>query len=115
MMSSKRRPASAASTKPEIDEELKSKILPPYNVILMNDDFHSFDFVVGVLRKVFGVPEEQAFLLALRAHETGRSVVWTGAKETAEFKVEQIRTYHEKRAADQKDLGPLDCYIEPAA
>jgi ATP-dependent Clp protease adaptor protein ClpS len=106
---------SDATTKPELEEEIKSKLLPPYHVILMNDDHHSFDFVIAVLRKVFGVSEEQAFQFALRAHETGRSVVWTGAKETAEFKVEQMRTFHEVRPPDDRDLGPLDCYIEPAA
>src|SRR5689334_1047092 len=85
---------SDATTKPEAKTDPKSKLLPPYHVILMNDDFHSFDFVVMVLRKVFGVTQEQAMQFALRAHETGRSVVWTGAKEVAELKVEQMRTFH---------------------
>ena len=106
---------SDATTKPEAKTDPKSKLLPPYHVILMNDDDHSFDFVVMVLRKVFGVTQEEGFQLALRAHETGRSVVWTGAKEIAELKVEQMRTFHEVRDRDKKDLGPLDCHIEPAA
>jgi ATP-dependent Clp protease adaptor protein ClpS len=40
-------------------------------------------------------------------------VVWTGPKEVAELKLDQLRTFHEKRGNDQ-DLGPLRCRIEPA-
>jgi ATP-dependent Clp protease adaptor protein ClpS len=99
-------------TKPETDSE--TKLLPPYNVILLNDDDHSMEFVVDVLRKVFAFPVERCVQLMLEAHTTGRAVVWTGSKEVAELKVEQIRTFHEIRDRDKKKLGPLDCLIEPA-
>ena len=42
----------ASTTKPLEREETKVRLLPPYNVILENDDHHSFEFVMGVLRKV---------------------------------------------------------------
>jgi hypothetical protein len=41
-------------------------------------------------------------------------VVWTGTKEVAELKVDQVRCFHEIRASDQAKLGPLGCTIEPA-
>jgi ATP-dependent Clp protease adaptor protein ClpS len=106
----------ATSAQPDTDVETKQTVkrLPPYNVILLNDDFHSFDFVVMVLRKVYGVTQERGLQLALQAHETGRAVVWTGPKEGAELKVEQMRTFHEVRDGGQRDLGPVDCHIEPA-
>jgi ATP-dependent Clp protease adaptor protein ClpS len=88
--------------------------LPPYNLILANDDDHSMEFVVGVLRKVLGIPMERAAALMLEAHETGRAVVWTGPKEVAELKAEQVHTCHEIRDRDKSDLGPLTCTIEPA-
>jgi ATP-dependent Clp protease adaptor protein ClpS len=87
--------------------------LPPYHVILLNDDHHSMEFVVGVLIKVLGCAEEWALQLMLEAHHSGRSVIWTGPKEVAELKAEQVQTFHEKRS-DGKDLGPLGCVIEPA-
>ena len=90
------------------------RLLPPYNVILLNDDEHSMEFVVDVLRKVFGFPLERSFQLMLAAHEKGCSIVWTGPKEVAELKAEQISTFHETRARDNKDLGPLGVRIEPA-
>jgi len=98
----------------EPDVETKFKLLPPYHVILENDEHHSMPFVVDVLRKVLGVTLEKAFQFMLTAHETGRAIVWTGAKEVAELKLEQITTFHEKTGAG-KDLGPLGCSIEPAA
>jgi ATP-dependent Clp protease adaptor protein ClpS len=92
--------------------DTKSRLLPPYHVIIENDDQHSQMFVVLVLRKVFGYDEPKAIDLMLMAHETGEAVVWTGAKEVAELKLDQLRTFHEERG--ETDLGPLGCRIEPA-
>lgn len=48
----------------------------------------------------------------MEAHNSGQAVVWTGSKEVAELKLEQILTFHEDR--DDRKLGPLSCRIEPA-
>ena len=108
------RPETTFGTKPQEREQIKARVLPPYNVVIENDDYHSFQFVIDVLRKVLGCTVERALQLTLVAHHTGRAVVWTGSKEVAEFKVEQIRTCHETRDADGAKLGPLSCTIEPA-
>jgi ATP-dependent Clp protease adaptor protein ClpS len=100
--------------RPRGKRQEKTRRLPPYHVILENDDHHSFEFVISVLRKVFGVSEERALQFAVEAHKTGRSIVWTGSKEVAELKVDQISTFSEIRA-DGAKLGPLGAYIEPAA
>jgi ATP-dependent Clp protease adapter protein ClpS len=68
----------------------KTKLLPPHAVILHNDPINGFDFVIGVLRQVFGYDGGKAFWLTLRAHLTGRSVVWSGCLEVAELRAEQI-------------------------
>jgi ATP-dependent Clp protease adaptor protein ClpS len=101
---------------PEVVEEeaTKTRRVPPYNVILYNDDHHSFEFVVAVLQKALGFNEQRAFLLTHTAHHEGRAVVWTGPKEVAELKVEQIQTFHETRERDGASLGPLGVSIEPA-
>jgi len=99
-------------TLPDVDEETTTRLLPPYNVILLNDDHHSMEFVVMVLTKVFSYAVEKCVDLMMRAHSEGRSVVWTGSKEVAELKVEQVSTFHEKRG--ERDLGPLGCDLEPA-
>jgi ATP-dependent Clp protease adaptor protein ClpS len=99
-------------TRPREREETRTRLLPPYNVILENDDFHSFEFVIEVLRKVLSCTQQRAFQLTEEAHTKGRAVIWTGPKEVAELKVEQVLTCHETRGSLK--LGPLGCVIEPA-
>jgi ATP-dependent Clp protease adaptor protein ClpS len=91
----------------------QTRRIPPYHVILLNDDHHSMEFVVEVLCKVLGVAPERAVQFMLEAHNSGRAVIWTGPKEVAELKAEQIHTCPELRG-DGSDLGPLGCVIEPA-
>jgi ATP-dependent Clp protease adaptor protein ClpS len=71
------------------------------------------EFVVQVLRKVLGVSLERAMILMMEAHTAGRAIIWTGPKEVAELKADQVHTCHEVRGKDV-DLGPLECTIEPA-
>ena len=107
-------PDATVTAEPDVDERTRPRLLPPYHVILENDDFHSFDFVIVVLCKALGCSREKATLYTAEAHHSGRAVVWTGTKEVAEFKAEQIQTFHEIRASDGRNLGPLGCHIEPA-
>lgn len=104
------------ATRPEVEprEETRTRRIPPYHVILLNDDHHSMQFVVEVLRKVLGCSLEQAVQMMMEAHESGRAIIWTGPKEVAELKQEQITTFHETRSSDNVELGPLGCILEPA-
>ncbi len=95
-------------------EETHTRHVPPYNVILLNDDDHSGEFVVEVLCKALGFSVERAFQLMKQAHTTGEAVVWTAPKEVAELKAEQIQTFHEVREHDNRQLGPLGVRVEPA-
>ncbi len=106
-------PDTNITTKPREREETKTRRQPPYNVILENDDYHSFEFVMEVLQKALGCTEQRAFTLTKLAHDTGRAIVWTGTREVAELKQEQILSFHEIRA-DGTKFGPLGCTIEPA-
>jgi ATP-dependent Clp protease adaptor protein ClpS len=95
-------------TKTSPREKTIQRCIPPYNVILENDDYHSQTFVVSVLCKALGHTVERAFQLMLQAHLSGRAIVWTGPKEVAELKAEQISTFREE------PYGPLHCTIEAA-
>jgi ATP-dependent Clp protease adaptor protein ClpS len=107
-------PRISVTPKVKEEESTKTRRVPPFHVILYNDDNHSFEFVVGVLQKALGFNEQRSFLLTYQAHNEGRAVVWTGPKEVAELKVEQIQTFHEVRERDGANLGPLGVSIEPA-
>lgn len=91
----------------------KSKILPPYNVILMNDDDHSVVYVINMLKKIFGYSDEKGAKMAKEIHETGRCIVWTGTKELGELKQEQIHSYGpDKLIARCK--GSMTAILEPS-
>jgi ATP-dependent Clp protease adaptor protein ClpS len=93
-------------------EQSATKQLPPYAVILHNDDFNTFDFVVGVIIKVFHYPIEKAVAHMLEAHQTGRSIVWSGSKEVAELKAEQIHSCGADPQARDRGAQPLQVSIE---
>ena len=63
---------------PETDTDTRTKRQPPYAVVLHNDDVNTMDFVVLVLRKVFGYTPEKCVGLMFEAHEQGKAVVWVG-------------------------------------
>ena len=107
-------PETIVAPKPRERESTKPRLLPPYQVILENDDYHTFDFVIDVLCKVLGCAVERAGQLAHLAHSTGQAIVWAGSKEVAELKVDQIRSFHEIHPQNGARLGPLSCRIEPA-
>jgi ATP-dependent Clp protease adaptor protein ClpS len=107
------RPDLESSTQTKPTEEVRTRRYPPYNVILENDEHHSMGFVVEVLCKVLGCPPERAMQLMMEAHNSGRAVIWTGTREVAELKAEQVQTFPEVRD-DGQHLGPLGCTVEPA-
>lgn len=93
--------------------QTRTKRLPPYNVIVLNDEEHTFDYVIELLTKLFGHPVKTAVDLTWRIHLAGRAVVYTTHKEKAELKREQVLSYGpDPRMSVSK--GPLGCYIEPA-
>jgi ATP-dependent Clp protease adaptor protein ClpS len=93
--------------------ETRPKRQPPYAVILHDDPINGFGYVVGVLQKVFGYARPRAFRLTLTAHFLGRSTVWTGALEVAEFKADQLRSCGPDPEQKKNGALPLSVSIEP--
>ena len=86
---------------------------PPYAVIVENDDFHSFQYVIVGLAKVFGYDHQKGFLLANEIHTQGKAVVWSGTRELAELKCEQLRGLGTDYYSANPVTFPLGVYIEP--
>jgi ATP-dependent Clp protease adaptor protein ClpS len=95
------------------EEATRTRKQPPYAVILHNDDVNGFDYVVGVLRKVFGFGLAKSLHLTLAAHFRGRSLVWLGRLEVAELKADQIRSCGPDPAKKSKGALALRVSIEP--
>ncbi len=99
--------------KSRTDVETRTRRQPPYHVIILNDEEHTFEYVIELLTKLFGHPLATAEELTLRIHHTGRAIVLTTHREKAELKREQVLAYGpDPRMSISK--GPLGCYIEPA-
>jgi len=75
---------------PDISEEEEAALDLPWNVVVHNDPVNLMSYVTHVLRKVFGFPREEAEARMLEVHHKGRSIVWSGERERAEFYVEQL-------------------------
>jgi ATP-dependent Clp protease adaptor protein ClpS len=104
----------AAETPPqEKRSSRKPKKLPPYAVVVLNDDLHTFEYMIETFMKVFGYPAEKCFQLATDIHVQGRSIVWSGAKEVAELKRDQIRSAGPDFHASRKVEFPPGVEIEP--
>lgn len=88
---------------------------PPYAVIVENDDLHTFDYVIEGLQKVCGHSRQKAFLLAAEIDAQGKAIVWSGTKELAELKRDQIRGLGPDYFAPKPVTFPLGVYIEPLA
>jgi ATP-dependent Clp protease adaptor protein ClpS len=101
------------TAKPKEKTENKTKRLPPYNVVLVNDNDHSFEYVIGMLQQLFGYPREKGFQMAWTVHTQGRVTVATTHKERAELMRDQIHAFgpdpHIPRCK-----GSMSAEIEPA-
>src|SRR5882724_12004653 len=101
----------APVVRPATEEELR--LQPPYHVVLLNDDDHTYEYVIEMLGKLFGHGREKAFLMAQEVDTTGRVIVWTGSLEQAEVKRDRIHGY----GADwriPRCKGSMSALVEPA-
>jgi ATP-dependent Clp protease adapter protein ClpS len=68
---------------PKTDERVE--VARPWNVILFNDDVHSFEEVILQLQKATGCSLERAGAIAQEAHNNGKAVCFTGPLERCEI------------------------------
>ncbi len=98
---------------PELDVDQDTRIAPRWHVVLLNDDDHTYDYVIEMLMRLFGHPSERAFQLAREVDLTGRVIVDTTSRERAELKQEQIHAYgRDERLA--RSAGSMSAELEPA-
>ena len=98
---------------PEVDAERATVLAPRWHVVLLNDDDHTYEYVVEMLCRLFAKTPERAFLHACEVDATGRTIVDTTSKERAELKVEQIHAYG-KDPRLPRSQGSMSAEMEPA-
>jgi len=99
--------------KPQPKNKRKPQKLPPYHVVLLDDNDHSYEYVIQMLRVLFGHAEEMGYKLAKEVDTGGRAIVMTTHRELAELKRDQIHAYGaDEYVATSK--GSMSATIEPA-
>ena len=77
------------NTKPRTKPTLKVERPKLWKVILLNDDYTPREFVVMVLKAVFRMNEEQAYVVMMTAHQRGACVIAVFTKDVAETKAKE--------------------------
>jgi|SRR5579884_2232313 len=97
----------------QVDQTTREQLEKLYHVIILNDDEHSFEYVIEMLQAVFSFPYATALAHTMEADSTGSSIVWTCALREAENKRDQIHAYGpDWRMPNSR--GSVAALVEPA-
>lgn len=91
----------------------KLRTAPLWHIILLDDDDHTYEYVIEMLGKIFHFDAQHAFRLAREVDETGRVILETTVFERAEWRQEQVQAF----GADwriERCRGSMRCVLEPA-
>ena len=103
----------APQTRPAPTPTERPKPPPRYHVVLLDDNDHTYDYVIEMLRKLFGASTEGAFQLAHELDQTGRVIVDTTTLERAELKRDQIHSFGRDWRIPRCQ-GSMTSRVEPA-
>jgi ATP-dependent Clp protease adaptor protein ClpS len=98
---------------PETEVIEREQLVPLYRVVLLDDNDHTYDYVIEMLQKIFIFTLEQAYRHAEEVDRCGRTVLITCELPQAEFARDQIHAY----GADwrlERSQGSMSAVIEPA-
>jgi ATP-dependent Clp protease adaptor protein ClpS len=100
-------------TEQETEVRSREEKAPLFNVVLLNDDDHSYDYVIEMLQKIFCFSLQQAYDHAVEVDFTGRTILITCALEEARFACDQIHAYGTDHRIPHC-RGSMSAVIEPA-
>lgn len=89
------------------------RLAPQWHVVLLDDDDHTYEYVIEMLGRLFGHAQATAWRMAREVDTAGRVIVYTSHRERAELKQEQIHGY----GADPRIprcRGSMSAALEPA-
>ena len=97
----------------DIEQSTKDELSKLYHVIILNDDEHTFDYVIEMLQAVFGITYAAALAHTMEADATGSSIVLTTSLEEAEQKRDQVHAYGPDWRLPHS-RGSVAALVEPA-
>jgi ATP-dependent Clp protease adaptor protein ClpS len=99
---------------PETVVTNQEELVPLYRVVLLDDEDHTYDYVIEMLQKIFVFSMDQAYRHAEEVDAAGRTVLITCELPQAEFARDQIHAY----GADwrlPRSKGSMSAIVEPAS
>tara|TARA_B100000809_G_C15035780_1_gene493709 strand:+ start:429 stop:788 length:360 start_codon:yes stop_codon:yes gene_type:complete len=78
---------------PDRQQQQNTKRQPKYHVLLWDDDHHSYEYVIQMVRTLFGHQLERSYEIAAEVDNSGRAICLTTTLEHAELKQDQIHAY----------------------
>src|SRR5438477_4224144 len=98
---------------PEIVTTEREDLTPAYNVVLLDDDDHTYDYVIEMLQTLFVFSHEQAYRHAVEVDTHGRTIQLTCALPQAEFARDQVHAFGPDRRMP-RSKGSMSAVLEPA-
>lgn len=98
---------------PETETVERDQLVPLYRVVLLDDNDHTYDYVIEMLQKIFIFTLEQAYRHAEEVDRVGRTVLITCELLEAEFARDQIHAYGPDWRLP-RSKGSMSAVIEPA-
>ena len=102
----------ATSKSKQLDKQRTHKKQPRYNVVLWDDDDHSYQYVVLMMKQLFAHSLEKGFEIARTVDSHGKATCLTTTKEHAELKRDQIHAFG-KDELITRCKGSMSASIEP--
>jgi ATP-dependent Clp protease adaptor protein ClpS len=103
----------ATQTVPETENVTEERLEKLYHVIMLNDDEHTFDYVIEMLQKIFRFSYAEAMAHTMEADSTGSSILITCELKKAEQKRDQIHA-HGPDWRLPHSRGSVTALVEPA-
>jgi len=105
----------ATITKPTTQTRPEDKTTRPWlwNVVLINDEEHTYEYVIRMMQELFAHDQTRAYKVAKTVDSQGRAVCLTTHKEHAELKRDQIRAFG-RDPLMMISKGAMTAVIEPA-
>src|ERR1044071_4469233 len=98
---------------PEVEVTKREELVPLYHVVLLDDNDHTYDYVIEMLQNLFIFSLQQAFQHAQEVDSRGRTILITCELPQAEFARDQIHAYGpDPRLTRSK--GSMSAIVEPA-
>ena len=104
---------SKPSVAPDTEIRERNELVPLYRVVLLDDNDHTYDYVIEMLQKIFVFTGEQALRHAQEVDAHGRTPLITCELAEAEFGRDQIHGYGPDWRLP-RSKGSMSAIVEPA-